>query len=241
MSQPLSREDAERALRERTIARINRRLDILEKTPVGPVERRWVRLRERIGDTLLTLEAPTVGTTFGLHNFDEEHLAYDPITWGLLLRLLPPTTGRSGRVFLDVGCGAGRAVGWAARQPFDRVIGVELDEELVAKARKALQAGGRSVRARRVDFVHADASTWTVPDDVTDVYLFCPFVGSAFARWQEQLVASVDRRPRRVRILYALPLAERALIEHPRFRLLRRVATRPVGWTQCQASVFELT
>jgi hypothetical protein len=57
----------------------------------------------------------------------EERHSYAPTPWGLLGRLLPPSTVANDDVFADLGCGMGRLLLEAAeRYPFRRVVGVEL-------------------------------------------------------------------------------------------------------------------
>jgi len=134
----------------------------------------------------------------------EHHKAYAPSPWRLLGRLLPAGDAGAHDVFLDLGCGAGRVLLEAAeRHPFRRVIGVELEPSLAAAARELLE---RNVPERRWEVVTADASEYEVPDDVTVAYLFDPFTGPVFDAVIARLEASVGRRPRRVRILYVVPV-----------------------------------
>jgi hypothetical protein len=52
-----------------------------------------------------------------------------------------------------------------------------------------------------------------IPDDVTVVYLYNPFVGEKFRRTVTNLHDSLGRRPRRMRIIYLRPEMHHALIE----------------------------
>ena len=43
---------------------------------------------------------------------------------------------------------------------------------------------------------------WEIPDDLTLVYLYCPFPEQVLKRFMERLIASIDRNPRAVRLVY---------------------------------------
>ena len=131
-----------------------------------------------------------------------ESVRYEPLPWKLVRKSIDALALQPHDVFLDYGSGMGRALLMAARKGPRRVIGVELMEPLVHAARR--NAEGSRHRLKAPIEVHvADATTWTVPDDVTSVYLFNPFVGSVMAAAQARLRESLQRRPRGVRVLYA--------------------------------------
>jgi SAM-dependent methyltransferase len=137
-------------------------------------------------------------------------------TWRTFRAELDDATG----AFLDLGCGAGRSLIIAARFPVTRVIGVELDPAVAALARHNV-AGARGAGARPVEIVEADVTAYAVPDDVGAVYLFNPFFGDVMERAMRQVIASYDRRPRRLRIIYAFPSDERTLLATGRISVLR--------------------
>ncbi len=126
-------------------------------------------------------------------------------------------------VFVDYGCGLGRAVIAAASFPFRRVIGLELSPELTARAQANLERNRGTIRAGAVEFVTADAVDWEVPPDLTVAYLYCPFVGQLFAAVVNRLIASVDEHPRPLRIVYNFPVEHSFLIQTGRVRVLDAV------------------
>ena len=105
-------------------------------------------------------------------------------------------------VFVDYGAGLGRSLLMAAHGELKRVIGVELLAPLAKLARQNVLAAKRRLKTP-VEVFAADAMTWEVPDDVTVAYLFNPFIGGVMKAVQEKLRASLARRPRPMRILYA--------------------------------------
>ena len=105
-------------------------------------------------------------------------------------------------VFVDVGSGMGRVLLMAARRPFKRVIGIERSAELNRIARRILERRRHRLACRDVELHSIDAREWEVPDDLSVVYLFCPFPAEVFAQLVESLIASIDRSPRHLRLIY---------------------------------------
>jgi SAM-dependent methyltransferase len=146
---------------------------------------------------------------------------YEPSGWLDLRRILRPSDVSASDVFIDVGSGKGRVVLQAARYPFRRVIGVELSERLNAVARANVAASAGSLACGDIELVTADILTYELPDDVTVAYVYNPFTGDIFQALVDRLLASVDRNPRPLRLIYRTPLEERRLLETGRFRELR--------------------
>lgn len=111
-------------------------------------------------------------------------------------------------VFLDYGCGKGRAVVVAAMHPFRRVIGIELSPELCDIAKENVRRAARKLECPDVEIVAANAMDYVVPSDVTVVFLFNPFQGRVLATVQKRIRQSLIRSPRRLRIVYMHPAKE---------------------------------
>jgi SAM-dependent methyltransferase len=158
----------------------------------------------------------------------QDHKAYAPTPWRLLRHVLPPDEVTDTDVLLDLGCGAGRVLLEAGHtHPFRRLVGVEVAPELAATARELLQRNADVLGGRPWEIVTADVTDYEVPDDVTVVYLFDPFTGPVFDAAVGALLASVDRRPRRVRVVYLVPTELARLEATQRVVAVRRGAA---GW-----------
>ena len=127
-------------------------------------------------------------------------------------------------VFIDLGCGKGRMVYLAARYPFGRVIGIEINEGLSRIARENIERNRAKLRCPRVEIITADLAEYEIPDEVTYAYLYNPVTGPLFEAVLANLTASLDRNPRPLKLIYASPdePLRRALEETGRFRLVKR-------------------
>lgn len=95
-------------------------------------------------------------------------------------------------VFLDLGCGKGRALAVASEFPFRRLIGVELAPVLVRIA----QANAEQLRRRYPDrppirVEEGNAATTSLPDGQVVVYFFHPFFRGLMKRVMNNLEAGV--------------------------------------------------
>jgi SAM-dependent methyltransferase len=152
-----------------------------------------------------------------------DRVSYKPTPWLALRRVLRRRSVSTDDVFLDLGSGMGRVVFQAARfYPFRRVIGVELAPRLHRYAAANIDRNRDVLRCPDVRLVRGDVLDFPIPDDVTVVYLYNPFTGRTFSAVVERLLASVDRRPRRLRILYVNPVEHDRLMSTGRVRLVRR-------------------
>lgn len=158
-----------------------------------------------------------------------DRMSYKATPWLALRRSLPQRSVSSEDVFLDLGSGQGRIVYQAARYyAFRRVIGVELSPQLHEHAVANIDRNRNRLRCGDVQLFCSDVLDFAIPDDVTIAYLYNPFTGTTFATVIDRLLASVDRRPRRLRIIYTNPVEHDRLMATRRVRVTRRVrALRP--------------
>jgi SAM-dependent methyltransferase len=153
-----------------------------------------------------------------------ERVRYEPTGWIDLKRTFRACPVEPGDVFLDYGSGKGRVLLAAARKPFARVVGVEISSELCDVARVNLETERDQRRCGAVEVVAADVTEWDVPDDVTVIFMHNPFRGEIFDAAMKRVLASLDRSPRRLRVIYRVPMEEQRLLATRRARLVRSVA-----------------
>jgi 16S rRNA G966 N2-methylase RsmD len=153
-----------------------------------------------------------------------DRVRYKPAPWLVLRRALPRRSVGPDDVFVDFGSGMGRVVFQAALwYPFRRVIGVELSARLHRIAQDNIDRNRARLRCTDVELVRADVLDYPVPDEVTVVFFDNPFTGQIFGAVLDRLLASVDRAPRTVTIVYFNPVEHDRLMRTGRVRLVRRV------------------
>ena len=96
--------------------------------------------------------------------------------------------------FVDLGSGKGRALFFAARAGFDKVIGVEFSEDLHLLAKKNIEAASKSwPNTNRIEVIHGDARDYTPPSAATVLYFYNPFGFEIMARvldnWEKSMLA----------------------------------------------------
>ena len=137
---------------------------------------------------------------------------YEGIAWIPLRRALRSLEPGPDDVFVDLGSGRGQALVVAGQLPMRRVIGVELAEQLTHDAERNIATARPKLRARDFELVTADALAWEVPDDLSIVFMFCPFTGEVFDQAMLRIFDSYDRNPRELHILYAYPWEHNRLL-----------------------------
>ena len=157
-----------------------------------------------------------------------DRIFYLATDWFTVRRALNALSVGPDDVFIDFGCGKGRVVMMAARYPFKRVIGVDISEALTSIAERNVELA-RRLRCKDIALVKADATDYEVPDDVTVAYFYQPFTGATFAKVVDQLLASLDRRPRPLQVIF---VGSRAWYEsvdafHERARPIRSWGVEP--------------
>lgn len=160
---------------------------------------------------------------------------YDATPWAFRRRMFRGLPVGRDDVFVDFGSGKGRVVLLAATHfPFRRVIGVEIAEELNAIARENVARMQHRLQARSVEVVTTDAAEFRVPDDMTYAYFFNPFQGEVFQRVIDNIVASVDRVPRPLTLIYANPVMSAYVESTGRFEVSRRTrgVRRDMRWRE---------
>ena len=165
---------------------------------------------------------------------------YEPIDHRCLDTILDYLGDPREQVFVDYGCGMGRAVLMAAARPFRRVLGVELDARLASIAEQQVARARRrgKLRCAEVQVLQRDAATWPVPHDVTCVFLFNSFTGDLLATVLEQIRESLEQSPRPLKLVYVQPVADHDTLADCSW--LEQRASLPTGfWSHVRTVVYE--
>lgn len=172
----------------------------------------------------------TTGTDLGIHEADSELMGYAPIRWRSLRGLFGNWQITPDDVLLDYGSGKGRSVIWAASSyRFRRIIGVELDPRLHRSAQANLARWNGPLLCGNVEFTCADATQFDVPDDVTVIYFYNPFIGTVFEKVLGKIQESLTRNPRELTVLYGHPRMHDSVLKAG-FMLEREHTAAPNDW-----------
>jgi SAM-dependent methyltransferase len=183
----------------------------------------------------------------GVRTEDEDtgRLTYVPSAWGVLPRALRYLGVSASDVFVDYGCGKGRVLHQAAKWPFRRVIGVEVSPVLAEAARVALDSRRHQYRCGEVEVVVMDAKDFRPPDDLTIAYFFHPGLSAETVEAVlSRIVESIDRHPRRVRLIVVAPLyigdvQDAHVYRTGRFRLVKEQSPKLLDPTRSRVAIFE--
>jgi len=162
----------------------------------------------------------TAGDVHRPEHAHADRVHYVPTAWHVLPRALRTLEASDRDTFIDFGCGKGRVVHQAAKRPFRRVVGVEISEELAEIARRGLAARRREHRCPQVEIVVSDAAAFPIPEDLTIAFLFDPFSAGTLDAVLNNLVGSLDRHPRRLRLIFVHPRCGAQVLATGRFRLV---------------------
>ncbi|MGY8767699.1 MAG: class I SAM-dependent methyltransferase [Pirellulales bacterium] len=177
----------------------------------GPVDTaRWLmsHIEETYQESKLNISTSTKVEIDEL-GFTSECVGYEPINYTCFNRILDNLEIRPDQeVFLDYGCGKGRAVVIAATRPFKRVLGLELSPELSESARENIDRAQKHLQCPNVEIVTANACKYTVPEDVSMIFLWNPFQGSILESVIERIRESAVKAPRKLQVIYVLPHGE---------------------------------
>jgi SAM-dependent methyltransferase len=166
----------------------------------------------------------------GLYSPGSSRIGYNPVKWRVLRSIFGSILIGRNDVLLDYGCGKGRVIIWAAsRFPLARIIGVELDPQLHALAETNFRNWQGRRRCEDIAFIQGDATEFDVPDDVTIIFLYNPFLGDVFNKVIVKIVQSLMRQPRPLRVFYIHPRMNDALVGAG-FSIERKNVRPPYEW-----------
>ncbi len=116
--------------------------------------------------------------------------------------------------FIDLGSGKGRTLLMASDYPFRRIMGVELLPALNRVAQENLRKyKSETQKCFQVESICTDARTFHFPAEPVVLYLSNPLPQAGLAQVIENLERSLEKQPRRVRVLYHNPIHEAVLAD----------------------------
>lgn len=105
---------------------------------------------------------------------------------------------------IDMGCGKGLAMYYMSKFPFKQIDGIELSRQLVQEARYNLNKVCPQSKGR-INLICADAGKYKNYDKYNFFYIYNSFPRQVMREVIEQISISLERKPRKVFILYLYP------------------------------------
>lgn len=190
--------------------------EILFRARNGPAKLlRWLtdRLLDRYSDKKFGIVSSQRKTASELGFDSSEYVPYQAVNYTDMEEILAILQPGADDVFLDLGCGMGRAVCMAGMHRMRSVIGVEISPELCQIAIDNVAKMTARLACRDVRIVNSDAASYTIPGDVSILYLFNPFGGSVLRRVFENVNASLQVAQRPLRLIFSGTLSSRSFAE----------------------------
>ncbi len=183
-------------------------------------EVRWIRARATVTNAgVREFDVPGLIETAGLDDIDELTVDSENLAHGSRYEAVVPIEFHSmmqaagdvcqGRVFLDLGCGKGRAILLASEYPFNGIIGVEFAAELAEIASRNVRNYSNTRQlCKQIEVVHEDAAEYAIPDTPLVIFLFNPFRQPVMGRVVDNVRRSLDRYPRPLTVIYNQPVLD---------------------------------
>lgn len=162
---------------------------------------------------------------------------YQPTRADALRRVLDTLQIPRSEVFVDIGCGKGRALMVARDYGFRGLVGIDYAPALCEAARRNLATDRRgSASATPVRIECRDAADYPFAPDEGVIYLFNPFDAHVMERMVANLAASLRAHPRPLWLIYLFPRWH-GVIE--RSGLFERTGVHRHG--ECEFAVYRTT
>jgi len=131
---------------------------------------------------------------------------YMPVNYALLEDLLfhLPKEARDG-IFVDIGCGKGRAMCVAAANGFHKVAGIDIAKELINDAEINLQSIHNQYKNTESSLQWIDVVEYEIPKDCSCIFLFNPFEKNIVETLIRKLLARGRKPGVSLYVLYASP------------------------------------
>jgi SAM-dependent methyltransferase len=131
-------------------------------------------------------------------------------------------------MFVDLGCGMGRAVFVAAEFPFHGIVGVEYSMPLFRIASEnARTFKSESAQCRSIKMLCLDAAQYPIPDHNVVFYIYNPFGKHILDRVVRNIEYSLENHSRRIVVLYHNPAHAEVLDDSPRWNKVATGSPQP--------------
>lgn len=131
--------------------------------------------------------------------FFSDEFRYDTVEYSKLEKIIAFLQLNENDIFVDIGCGKGRIILYAAAKKLKKVIGIEYEKSLVDILRKNINSF--KALKTKIEIIQADAGTYEITEG-TVFFLNNPFGYKTLIKVLENIRNSTLISPRKVRIVY---------------------------------------
>ncbi len=167
----------------------------------GILYERILNFYRRIRNKLAIIKAHYYDKKLGIESIKGQ--GYRTSFYGRLEKMARYLKLEGSDVFVDLGCGEGRVVFFVALQKLKKVIGVEMNKDIIDIARKNLK--NLKLRNSPIEFIHTDAAKYDIKEG-TVFFMFNPFDAITLEKVLNNLRDSITANPRKIRIVYYAPV-----------------------------------
>jgi cyclopropane fatty-acyl-phospholipid synthase-like methyltransferase len=125
---------------------------------------------------------------------------YSPLPYYVIIKILDRLQLTFDDVLVDLGCGKGRVLSMACRRQLSRVVGVEINRDLLNIAAQNLRKIPR--KRTHVELVEALAQHYPY-DDATVIMMYNPFDRTTMEDVFAKVESSYQEKPRSITVAYA--------------------------------------
>jgi 16S rRNA G966 N2-methylase RsmD len=137
---------------------------------------------------------------------DTNNFHYQGASYLVLLELFKKLPeGLKNKNFIDIGSGKGRALFCAEYSGFNKLIGVELDQELVEIANENSKLYQLKRKESHFTFICENALTYVIPGGTSVFYFFNPFSEKIMQEVEKKISAFQTHNRSEVFIIYVNP------------------------------------
>lgn len=150
----------------------------------------------------------------------KDGIAYQPTPYFIIEKIIDYLKPTPNDIFIDLGCGKGRVVFLVALQKLKKVIGVELNKELIDIAQRNLVNFTHNKTA--IEFINNDVANFKVKDE-TIFFMFNSFGCKTLQSVLNNIKDSLLDNPRQIQIVYFGPTHQSLLDNEDWLTLERRI------------------
>jgi SAM-dependent methyltransferase len=138
---------------------------------------------------------------------------YMPASYLLLEEVFTKLPANNRKHLVDIGCGKGRALCVAAYNGFNKVTGIDFSAGFCKIAEENLLKTKTIFPALNFSVINEDAAIIAMPPDADCIFFFNPFDEFIMKIVLKNILASYNKNPRNLYIIYLNPLYKTAFLQ----------------------------